>query len=258
MLTASCAPGPELFVVVPFYNEERAMQATLDALARQSDEDFALVLVDNGSTDGSARIAAAFAHEHQHRTIDLIAEPQKGTGSASDSGFRHAIARGARWIARTDADCIPDSRWVRNIRRALATDGLEFVAGRIRPREDDIPLSRIDRIVLPLMIFVVERYGRLHHRGKRFKYPFFLAAGNNMAISADLYVRAGGFPRTAIETEHEDLTLSETVRTLTIKAAVRSDVVVYNSVRRVKAYGYLNTLRWYRNHGYRARVVDVR
>jgi hypothetical protein len=33
---------------------------------------------------------------------------------------------------------------------------------------------------------------------------------------------------------------------------------VYNSVRRVKAYGYLNTLRWYRNHGYRARVVDVR
>ncbi len=258
MLTASCAPGPELFVVVPFYNEERAMQATLDALARQSDEDFALVLVDNGSTDGSARIAAAFAHEHQHRAIDLIAEPQKGTGSASDSGFRHAIARGARWIARTDADCIPDSRWVRNIRRALATDGLEFVAGRIRPREDDIPLSRIDRIVLPLMIFVVERYGRLHHRGKRFKYPFLLAAGNNMAISADLYVRAGGFPRTAIETEHEDLTLSETVRTLTIKAAVRSDVVVYNSVRRVKAYGYLNTLRWYRNHGYRARVVDVR
>jgi len=39
---------------------------------------------------------------------------------------------------------------------------------------------------------------------------------------------------------------------------VRSDVIVYNSVRRVKAYGYLNTLRWYRNHGYRARVVDVR
>jgi len=256
--TPSRTPQPELCVVVPFYNEARGMRATLDALARQSDDDFALVLVDNGSTDDSARIAAAFAQQHHHRAIDLIAEPEKGTGSASDTGFRHAIARGARWIARTDADCIPARDWVRNIRRALATDGLEFVAGRIRPREDDIPLSRIDRCVLPLMIFVVERYGRIHHRGKQFKYPFLLAAGNNLAITADLYVRSGGFPRTAIEREHEDLALSETVRTLTIKAAVRSDVIVYNSVRRVKAYGYLNTLRWYRNHGYRARVVDVR
>ena len=64
--------------------------------------------------------------------------------------------------------------------------------------------------------------------------------------------------RTAIEEAHEDRALSEVVRTLTDRAAVRRDVVVYNSVRRVRAYGYLNTLRWYRNHGYRPATVDVR
>jgi hypothetical protein len=48
------------------------------------------------------------------------------------------------------------------------------------------------------------------------------------------------------------------VRTLTTRAAVRRDVTVYNSARRVRSYGYLNTLRWYRNHGYRPSVVDVR
>jgi hypothetical protein len=85
-----------------------------------------------------------------------------------------------------------------------------------------------------------------------------MAAGNNLAITADLYERSGGFPRSSIEEVHEDRVLSEMVRTLTTRAAVRRDVVVYNSARRVRLYGYLNTLRWYRNHGYQPRVVDVR
>ena len=85
-----------------------------------------------------------------------------------------------------------------------------------------------------------------------------MAAGNNLAITAALYQASGGFPRSAIEQQHEDRALSEAVRTLTTRAAVRHDVVVYNSLRRVRAWGYLNTLRWYRNHGYRPAVVDVR
>ena len=189
--------------------------------------------------------------------VRLITELQKGTGAAADTGFRAAIAAGAQIIARTDADCIPHVDWVRNIRRAMEHDGLEFVAGKIRPRRDEA-LSPADRIVLPAMIWLAEHYGRLHRRGPQFRYPYFMAAGNNLAITARLYELAGGFPRTAIEEVHEDRALSEQVRTLTSRAAVLRDVIVYNSARRVRAYGYVNTLRWYRNHGYRPPVVDVR
>jgi len=52
--------------------------------------------------------------------------------------------------------------------------------------------------------------------------------------------------------------VSSAVRRLTARAAHRGDAVVYNSARRVRAYGYINTLRWYRNHGYRGGEVDVR
>jgi len=38
----------------------------------------------------------------------------------------------------------------------------------------------------------------------------------------------------------------------------RDDVVVYNSVRRVRAYGYVNTLLWYWDRKYRPALVDVR
>jgi len=246
------------FVVVPYHNEERGMGATLEALAAQSDPAFSLVLVDNASTDGGPIRAAAFARAHPRLAVHLIREPQKGTGAAADTGFRYAIARGARCIARTDADCLPRHDWVRNAKRAMCDEGLEFVAGKIYPREDEGRLTRRRRVILALMIWTAEHYGRLHRRGPKFRYPYFMAAGNNLAITAELYVRSGGFPRTAIEEAHEDRVLSESVRTITSRAAVRPDMVVYNSARRVQAYGYLNTLRWYRNHGYKPAVVDVR
>jgi hypothetical protein len=115
-----------------------------------------------------------------------------------------------------------------------------------------------DRLILRGMIWIAERYGRLHRNGRRFRYPYLMAAGNNLAITAALYERSGGFPRSAIEEVHEDRALAESVRVLTTHAARCPDVVVYNSIRRVRAYGYVNTLRWYRNHGYRGATVDVR
>jgi len=245
-----------LFVVVPFYQEERLLPATLAALSAQSDTEFSIVLVDNGSTDASSAIANRFAATSAIPTHVLV-EPQKGTGAAADTGFRTAMALGATLIARTDADCLPRQDWVACLRDAFEREGLEFVAGRIRPRADE-GLSLCERWVLPLMVLLAERYGRYARRGPQFRYPYFMAAGNNLAITSALYERAGGFPRTAIEVAHEDRALSERVRELTDRAAVRDDMVVFNSVRRVRAYGFVNVLRWYRNHGYTPSVVDVR
>lgn len=246
------------FVVVPFYNEESGITATLSALAGQTDRDFSLVLVNNGSTDASGRITAEFQAATIAPRVFVIDETQKGTGVASDSGFRFAISRGANWIARTDADCVPANDWVVNLKKAMCDEGLDFVAGKIKPRQDEAAIGFPQRLLLETMVWIAESYGRIHRRGPQFKYPYFMAAGNNLAITAELYVKSGGFPRSAIENTHEDRALSETVRTLTARAAVRRNIVVYNSIRRVRAYGYINTLRWYRNHGYRSGVVDVR
>lgn len=247
-----------LFVVLPYFNEERWLPDTLGALAAQSDPDFCLALVDNASTDRSPLVAADATRAYAELCVHQVREPQKGTGAASDTGFRYAIAQNARWIARTDADCLPDRDWVRNLRRALAEDGLEFVAGRMRPRRDEAAAPWIDRLALPAMIRLAEIYVRIARRGPQYLCPCFLVAGNNLAITAELYLRSGGFPRTRLEEAYEDRVLSERVRRLTARAARRPEMVVYNSARRVRAYGYLNTLRWYRNHGYRHAMVDIR
>jgi glycosyltransferase involved in cell wall biosynthesis len=247
-----------LIVVVPFFNEERCLGATLKALGDQVDRNFTLVLVNNDSTDGSVAIAEAFQGQAHGLPVTIVHESQKGTGAASDTGFRFAIESGARWIARTDADCLPKADWTQKLRQALDEDGLKFVAGKILPRDDEAPLSVLGRVTVQVALWLAENYGKIHRRGPQFRYPYFMAAGNNLAISADLYVQSGGFPRSTLLELNEDRVLSETVRTLTDKAERRSDIIVYNSARRLHAYGVVNTLRWYRNRGYRPDVVDIR
>jgi hypothetical protein len=45
---------------------------------------------------------------------------------------------------------------------------------------------------------------------------------------------------------------------LTTRARVKRDVVVFNSLRRLRRYGYLKTFLWYWDHKYVPSEVDVR
>lgn len=244
-----------LWVVVPFYNEASGIHATVKSLADQTDRDFKLVFVDNASTDNTAEVVREVC-ESLDLPFEIIVELQKGTGAAVDTGFRYSISRGAGYIARTDADCIPTQNWIEVIKKGFA-DGLEFMGGRLKLRDDDIHLRPLDRVVIPLMLFIGIAYGKIFYRGPQFKYQFFMAAGNNMAITAELYTRAGGFVRSSIADTNEDTLLAEKVRTLTTHAKYRREQIVYNSIRRVRRYGYINALLWYSDRKYKGEV-DIR
>ncbi len=246
-------PSPmNLWVIVPAYNEAAGIARTLRALAEQDDKDVTQLVVDNGSTHGTAGIVRDLG-------VQVITESRKGTGAASDTGMRHAIAHGATHLARTDADCLPRRDWVRNIRRAFG-DGLEMVGGRLRPRTDEFRLKPWERWLIPAVVRVAATFGRFRpgNRDPAYLGPYVMMPGCAVAITADLYERAGGFPRTAIEEVHEDRALVNAVRRITSAYASRRDVVVYGSVRRLRAYGLFGTLAWYADHRYRPDVVDIR
>jgi glycosyltransferase involved in cell wall biosynthesis len=250
-----------LWVVVPAYNEAAGIEATLAALAGQAGpgSGVTVLVVDNASTDATAAVVTAFAAAHPAMDLRLVHEPEKGTGSAADTGFRHAIAAGATLLARTDADCLPAPDWAQAARRAFA-DGLELVAGRLLPRTDEVPLKLWERALLPAVVRAAALFGRLRpgNRGPGYLGPYMMAAGCNLAVTAELYVRAGGFPRAAIEDVHEDRELVNRVRRLSRAYGSRRDMVVRGSVRRLRAYGLVGTLAWYLDHSVRPQVVDVR
>ena len=248
-----------LAIGVPVYNEEHGIRPTLDALAAQTDTDFDVYFVDNASTDASAAVLEDYAREHNLSRWRVLSESQKGTGAAADTALRAAIAGGATLLARTDADCLPRADWTARVRAALTTDGLRLVGGELVPRLDE-GLPWRTRALLRGAVYLAEAFGRVRpgNRAEGYLGPYMMAAGCNMAITAELYEASGGFPRTKIEDLHEDRALVNAVRKITGDYARRRDIVVYGSSRRVEAWGLKNTLLWYKDHAYRPDHVDIR
>ncbi|MDR1910365.1 MAG: glycosyltransferase, partial [Holosporales bacterium] len=55
------ATGPKVSVIVPIYNVEQYLAQCLDSLVNQTLRDIEIVLIDDASPDGCARIAADYA-----------------------------------------------------------------------------------------------------------------------------------------------------------------------------------------------------
>ncbi|MGO4569782.1 glycosyltransferase family 2 protein [Rhizobium sp. 2YAF20] len=86
-------------VVVPMFNAERTIRATLTSICQQSHEALDIVVVDDGSTDRAASIVASYAKND--RRIRLIRQPNAGVAHARNSG---AAATDAAFLAFVDAD----------------------------------------------------------------------------------------------------------------------------------------------------------
>jgi len=244
-----------LFCVVPFYNEAAYLPACIESLLAQADQDFHVVFVNNASTDDSARIVAERIKDVAGAT--LINEPQKGTGSAADSGFRYAIAHGATHIARTDADCVADPTWIAEIKWSFGR-GTELIWGKLGYRHDDLPVHLKDRVLFPLAIMMSDVYGNLKWRGPQYQSAYRMGGGNNMAITADLYNQAGGFPRKPLDEQDDDVALFDAARKLTSQARRCKNVKSYISLRRTRKHGYIKTMLYYWDRKYTPKEVDVR
>lgn len=252
-------PCPNLWIVVPLLNEAAGIRPTLAALAAQRDRNFTLLLVDNGSTDGSEDVVRRVLSTSAILRWYLIHEPQKGTGAAADTGFRYAIAAGATHVGRTDADCLPDPGWITAIRDGFAP-GAELIAGNIGPRLDEGRLRLGEATLLRLIVAGAAWFGRVRpgNRDRRYLTAYVMAPGNNLAITARLYLRCGGFPRTCIEEAHEDRALVNAARLITPNIVHRNDMLVLNSLRRLRRWGLRRTLLWYWDHRWCPDEVDIR
>ena len=90
-------------VIISSFNYAEYLPAAIESVLDQTDRDFELLIVDDGSTDDSAATARAYSDPR----VRVIIQPHRGIGAARNAGMR--AARG-RYIAFLDADDL----WVSN------------------------------------------------------------------------------------------------------------------------------------------------
>lgn len=91
----------DLSIIIPVYNLEEYVARCLDSILTQdvSDDQYEIILVDDGSTDNSPEVMRRYTSTH--RNVRLINKPNGGVSSARNKGIE--IARG-RFITFVDAD----------------------------------------------------------------------------------------------------------------------------------------------------------
>ena len=75
-------------VIIPIYNVEEYLEECLQSVVDQTLEDLQVIMVDDGSLDGSTDIAKKFASRYDH--FEYVRQVNGGLGNARNTGVKYA------------------------------------------------------------------------------------------------------------------------------------------------------------------------
>jgi hypothetical protein len=128
--------APAVSVVLPVRDRRVLLRQALDALDAQTYRDFEVIVVDDGSTDGSAEEAQGDADAG--RPVRVVRGKGEGAVRARMLGVEQSSAT---YLAFTDSDCVPDPGWLAAGVAALE-DGADVVQGLTRPTRQPRAMER--------------------------------------------------------------------------------------------------------------------
>jgi glycosyltransferase involved in cell wall biosynthesis len=228
---------PELSYVLPAFDEEKLLVATLATIAGQAAPGIERIVVDNNSADRTRAIALACG-------FGVVEEPRQGIARARQAGLESA--HGAIYVS-ADADALYPPTHARTIIDAyaenprLSATGGEFVYVFVEPR-----VTRYRRTVDWLM----------HHAGMRSgeeRFPVLrVAVGSTSAYRRSFMLAAGGY-RTDFARD-EDLEMFARLREYGEVAYLGAQARVYASARREEARGVVDLALGHLLHTIRRRL----
>jgi glycosyltransferase involved in cell wall biosynthesis len=94
-------------IITPLYNGERYIADTVESVLAQTYPHWEMIIINDGSKDGSERIASGYAAKDAR--IKLFSQPNGGSASARNNGIRRAAGQ---YIALLDADDLWEPRFL--------------------------------------------------------------------------------------------------------------------------------------------------
>jgi glycosyltransferase involved in cell wall biosynthesis len=121
-----------LSIIVCTYNRCESLKNTLDSflvLDTSKDFNYEIIIVNNNSTDNTAKIVNEYLDKSRGR-LRYLFEPIQGKGSALNSGIKEAKGE---IIVCTDDDCIVERHWLLRIHQIFETKNIDLLGGKVIP-----------------------------------------------------------------------------------------------------------------------------
>jgi glycosyltransferase involved in cell wall biosynthesis len=127
-------PLPTISVVVPVLNAERTIDDCIVSILRTDypSNRREIVVVDNASTDGTARII-------KRRPVQYLLEERRSPAHARNRGIGASLGD---IVAFTDADCLATTGWLRELACEFGAEEVGGVAGDVLPYPPETPAER--------------------------------------------------------------------------------------------------------------------
>lgn len=137
--------NPKVSIIIPVYNADAYLEECIAGIRRQTFDDYEVIMVNDGSNDGSAAMCEAYAGGDGR--VQVIHKSNGGVSSARNLGLEKA---GGEWIAFIDADDRIDENYLSNL-YAGVSDTVDIVIAGFRPLGKDLQVvsSFKDEMIAP-------------------------------------------------------------------------------------------------------------
>ena len=195
-------------IIVPAYNAGNTIKGCLSAAVNQSisRDDYEVIVVDDGSTDGTGDMVKKFP-------VKYICQPNRGPASARNHGARGAIGK---IILFTDSDCVPAYKWVEEMTKPFEKPDVIAVKGAYKTNQR----SLIARLV---QTEFEERFEMLKRAESIDMVDTYSAA-----FRRDIFRQTGGFDESFPVANNEDTDLSYKLSSAGYKMVFNPEAIVYH------------------------------
>ena len=145
-------------VIIPTYNEKENIEAIIRAVTGLQEHAFDILIIDDGSPDGTADIVKRLmAEEFKDRVFLVERQGKLGLGTAYIAGFKWALEHHYEYVFEMDADFSHDPKDLPRLYKACAEEGYDVAVGSRYVSGVNVvnwPMGRV------LMSYVASKYVR--------------------------------------------------------------------------------------------------
>ena len=170
-------------LIIPVYNRPQEVNELLQSLTTQSDKNFEVIIVEDGSVEKCETIVYSYSDK---LSVSYHFIPNGGPGQARNYGA--GMAKGDYLIV-LDSDCILPKDYIRSAKEELASSLADAFGGPDRASENFTPVQKA--INYSMTSFFTT--GGI--RGGKKKIDKFYPRSFNMGIRKDVYQKLGGFSK---------------------------------------------------------------